>query len=60
MKQRLPIGDMLPLYESNDHGPKNTDNRRNGYTGKSVKSSYGEIPVEVPRDRDSSFFHCLL
>jgi putative transposase len=47
-------------YESNDHGPKNTDNRRNGYTGKSVKSSYGEIPVEVPRDRDSSFFHCLL
>lgn len=42
-------------YKSNDHGPKNTDNRRNGYTGKSVKSSYGEIPVEVPRDRDGSF-----
>ena len=42
-------------YESNDHGPKNTDNRRNGYTGKSVKSSYGEIPMEVPRDQDGSF-----
>ena len=42
-------------YQSNDHSPKSTDNRRNGYTSKSVKSTYGEIPVEVPRDRDGSF-----
>ena len=42
-------------YESNDHGPKNTDNRRNGYISKTVKSVYGDIPVEVPRDRDASF-----
>lgn len=44
-------------YESNDHGPKNTDNRHNGYTSRTIKSSYGEIPVEVPRDRDSSSEH---
>lgn len=42
-------------YESNDHGFKNTTNRRNGYTNKTIKSTYGDIPVEVPRDRDASF-----
>ena len=42
-------------YESNDHGYKNTENRRNGYIDKNVKTSYGEVPVSVPRDRDSSF-----
>lgn len=42
-------------YESNDHGPKSTSNRRNGYINKTVKSTYGDIPVEVPRDRDASF-----
>lgn len=42
-------------YSSNDHSPKATDNRRNGYTSKTVRSSYGEIPVSVPRDREGSF-----
>ena len=42
-------------YESNDHEPKSTSNRRNGYINKTVKSTYGNIPVEVPRDRDASF-----
>lgn len=42
-------------YESNDHGYKETDNRRNGYTHKNVKTTYGEVPVAVPRDRDASF-----
>ena len=42
-------------FGSNDHGPKATSNRRNGYISKTVKSTYGDIPVEVPRDRDASF-----
>jgi transposase-like protein len=42
-------------YTSNDHGNKDTDNRRNGYIDKTVRSSFGEIPVSVPRDRDGSF-----
>ena len=42
-------------YTSNDNGSKNTDNRRNGYIDKTVRSSFGEIPVSVPRDRDGSF-----
>lgn len=42
-------------YESNDRGSKNTSNRRNGYTDKTVKSSMGEIDIRTPRDRDGSF-----
>lgn len=42
-------------YDANDHGYKNTTNRRNGYTHKNVNTSYGEIPVDVPRDRDATF-----
>lgn len=38
-------------YENNDKGPKKTDNRRNGYGTKKVKTSHGEIDIEVPRDR---------
>lgn len=42
-------------YESNDHGYKETQNRRNGTIKKSVRTSYGEMPISVPRDRDGSF-----
>lgn len=42
-------------YEPHNHGYKDTENRRNGYSSKSVKTSYGEVPVDVPRDRDGTF-----
>lgn len=42
-------------YESNYKGNKETENRRNGYITKNVKTSMGEMTVEVPRDRDGSF-----
>lgn len=42
-------------YETNDHGYKETTNRRNGYSHKNVKTSYGEVEIDVPRDRDASF-----
>ena len=42
-------------YESHDHGAKNTTNRRNGYSNKTVKSTYGDIGIDVPRDREGSF-----
>ena len=42
-------------YASNDHGFKETSNRRNGYTHKTLKSSMGEIEIDSPRDRDGSF-----
>lgn len=42
-------------YDSNDHQPKNTENRRNGYGKKTLKSTMGEIPIQSPRDRDGTF-----
>lgn len=42
-------------YGSNDKGEKETVNRRNGYGKKIVKTSTGEVEIEVPRDRDGSF-----
>ena len=42
-------------YESNDHGYKETANRRNGYTDKSIRTSMGEVDIRTPRDRDGSF-----
>lgn len=42
-------------YDINDHGYKETTNRRNGYIHKNVNTAYGEIPVDVPRDRDATF-----
>ena len=42
-------------YESNDHGYKETSNRRNGYTDKTLKTSMGEVEIRSPRDRDASF-----
>lgn len=42
-------------YNNNSKGEKETENRRNGYIQKSVKTSMGEMNIEVPRDRDSTF-----
>jgi putative transposase len=42
-------------YENNDHRKKKTTNRRNGYTKKVLKTSNGSIPINVPRDRESTF-----
>jgi len=42
-------------YEKHDRDGKNTDNRRNGYTNKKVKSKYGTIDISVPRDRNGEF-----
>lgn len=34
---------------------KDTSNRRNGHYKKTVRSDYGEVDLEVPRDRDGDF-----
>lgn len=44
-------------YSPNDHGSKDTDNRRNGYGHKSLKTTYGDVEIAVPRDRDATFEH---
>lgn len=42
-------------YKSNDRGAKDSSNRRNGYTDKTVKSGMGDIEIRTPRDREGSF-----
>ena len=42
-------------YGSNERGEKNTTNRHNGYSHKSVNTVYGKMDVSVPRDREDSF-----
>ena len=42
-------------YESNERGTKESDNRRNGYSKKTLKTTTGKVDIDVPRDRDSSF-----
>ena len=42
-------------YESNNKEYKETGNRRNGYGKKTLKTTKGEIEIEVPRDREASF-----
>src|SRR3989339_324209 len=42
-------------YEKHDPKGKHTGNSRNGYSSKTVRSSDGEIELEIPRDRNSSF-----
>ena len=41
-------------YEKNEKG-KNTENSRNGRSRKSIISEFGEMEIEVPRDRASEF-----
>ena len=41
--------------ESNSRDPKETTNRRNGSTPKTLKTTMGEVAISSPRDRDGSF-----
>ena len=42
-------------YSKYDYRNKNTDNSRNGYSEKTMKSSFGEMDIAVPRDRKGEF-----
>lgn len=42
-------------YSSNSKEPKMTENRRNGSTKKTLKTTMGEVEINSPRDRDGSF-----
>jgi len=42
-------------YEKNDQAEKDTTNRRNGKTKKTLRSDQGPLEIEVPRDREGEF-----
>jgi putative transposase len=42
-------------YEKHDATGDNTGNSRNGTSAKTIKGSFGTMPIEVPRDRNGTF-----
>ena len=42
-------------YSSNDKSSKDSNNRRNASSPKTLKTSIGTVPINSPRDRDGSF-----
>lgn len=42
-------------YKKHDPSGNNSGNSRNGSSSKTLKTNIGDIPLDVPRDRDSSF-----
>ena len=42
-------------YSKYNYKEKNTENSRNGYSKKKVRSDYGDMDLQIPRDRKSEF-----
>jgi transposase-like protein len=42
-------------YDKNQKNEANTDNKRNGHYPKTVKSTLGELKLDIPRDRNGEF-----
>ena len=63
---KLMVGEMLENglegelddelgYTKYDYRNKDSENSRNGYSKKTLKTSFGETEIKVPRDRDGEF-----
>ena len=42
-------------YSRYDYRNKSTDNSRNGHSSKTLRTSFGDVEVSVPRDRKGEF-----
>jgi putative transposase len=42
-------------YDKNDLSGHHSGNNRNGYSSKKLKGDHGEVDIQTPRDRNSSF-----
>ncbi len=47
-------------YSRYDYKNKDTDNSRNGHSSKTLKTSFGEVYIDVPRDRKGEFDPVIL
>ena len=47
-------------YSRYDYRNKNTENSRNGHSSKTLRTSFGDVEVSVPRDRKGEFEPQLL
>ena len=48
------LGDQLG-YSRYEYKNKDTDNSRNGRSSKTLRTSFGDVEISVPRDRKSEF-----
>ena len=57
LMERMPGGELTAHlgHEDGKQAPPGQSNRRNGASTRVLKGQDGEMPVAVPRDRDSSF-----
>ncbi len=60
MIEAAPQGEITTHLGYEKNKKSNTENYRNGYNKKTLKSKYGEIEVDIPRDRNSTFVLALL
>ena len=42
-------------YSRYDYRNKSTDNSRNGHSSKTLRTSFGDVEVSIPRDRKGAF-----
>lgn len=42
-------------YSKYDYRNKETNNSRNGYSKKTMKTSFGDMDIDIPRDRNGDF-----
>jgi transposase-like protein len=42
-------------YPKHDPSGKNSGNSRNGFSKKTLKTNLGEVPLDIPRDRNATF-----
>ena len=47
-------------YSRYDYKNKDTDNSRNGHSSKTLKTSFGEVDIDIPRDRKGEFAPVIL
>ena len=47
-------------YNKYDYRNKDTDNSRNGHSSKTLRTSFGEVGMSIPRDRKGEFEPQLL
>ena len=53
--EQMLEGELDAHLDYDKHGKSKSSNRRNGFTSKTVKTSFGESEIQVPRDREASF-----
>ena len=53
--EKMLEGELDAHLDYDKHSPRKEDNSRNGYFTKTIKTSYGDDQIKVPRDRDASY-----